>query len=246
MTPTTTDTRTQTAAQPDRWLREQYAAEHFERGAIVIENTFMQTDAGGRTPLVAYVHEGLVRGVWHRDKIAPTSRATALVAGDGCWIGVDAFKHGENLFRYQALAPTVATILPMSSLKIEAPRAVVVHAMENLARDWCTAVSLLSLGNQTLTCRAMVLLHHMSRVHPRPEIEVRQQDLADMLGVARQSLQPVLKRLASGGLIDLGYGEIVVADSGRLFDELRRGRRPVPPTTAAARDAGATAPPARG
>lgn len=206
----------------------------------------MQTGADGRRPLVAYVHEGLVRGVWHRDKIAPSSRATALVAGDGCWIGIDAFKYGENLFRYQALAPTIATVVPMSCLREDAPRAVLVHAIENVARDWCTAVSLLSLGNQSLTRRALLLLHHMSRIHPRPEIEVRQQDLADVLGVARQSLQPVLKQLAAVGLIDLGYGEIVVADAERLFAELRRDRRSAAPRACASPASAPPAPPVSG
>lgn len=211
-------------AVPGDWLSGAHPAEEFPRGAVLIENTFLQTGASGAAPVVAYIHEGLVRGVWHRDKIAPASRATALVAGDGCWIGVDAFKFGENTFRYVALAPTTASLLPLAKLRDEAPRAVVVHAMANVSRDWCTAVALLSLGNQGLARRALVLLHHLSRVHPRPEIEVRHQDLSDMLGVSRQTLQPVLKDLETRGLIDFGYGEIVVADSERLFAALRRVR----------------------
>ncbi len=96
---------------PAAWLRSRHPPELFERGRVLIENTFLQTGADRSGAKVAYLHEGLVRGVWHRDKIAPSSRATALVAGDGCWIGVDACKFGENMFRYQALAPTTASLV---------------------------------------------------------------------------------------------------------------------------------------
>ena len=207
----------------------------FERGETLIENTLLQTtDFGphaegavepaepGAEACVGFVVEGLVRGVWNRNTIAPTNRATAIVAGDGRWVGADAFKFGKNLFRYAALTPTTASIIPLGFVTEEAPRAVLLDALRSVSLDWCTTASVLSLGADTLTRRTLLLLYDMSRLHPRPELEVRQKDIANMLGVARQTLQPILKMLESRGLISLGYGEIVVGDPVALVRRLRR------------------------
>jgi hypothetical protein len=198
-----------------------YPAERFERGDVLIENTFMQTNADRDHPMLAYVHEGLVRGAWNRSKIAPRNRATAVIAGDHRWIGADAFKYSENLFRYIALTPTIASMVPLEFLTHSAPRQVLIDALKSISLDWCTTASVVSLSAESLERRTMLLLYDMSRVHPRPELEVRQRDIADLLGVARQTMQPVLKRLEKTGLITLGYSEIVVTDAPRLFRELR-------------------------
>lgn len=50
-----------------------------------------------------------------------------------------------------------------------------------------------------------------------------QDQLADMLGVARTSIQRVLKQLEADGLITVGYRRISVTDAGRL-EELLLGR----------------------
>lgn len=199
----------------------QFPPERFERGDVLIENTFMQTNADREHPMLAYVHEGLVRGAWNRSKIAPRNRATAVIAGDHRWIGADAFKYGENLFRYIALTPTLASMVPLEFLMHSAPRKVLIDALKSISLDWCTTASVVSLSAESLDRRTMLLLYDMSRVHPRPELEVRQRDIADLLGVARQTMQPVLKRLEKAGLITLGYSEIVVSDAPRLFRELR-------------------------
>lgn len=191
----------------------------FDRGETIIVNTRHQEPAGEGH--LAYVLEGLVRGAWHGPFIAPDHRATTLVAGDRRWVGADAFKYGTNLYRYDALTPTSAAVVPLSYLKTEAPRGILLDALHCVAVDWCTAASVLGLGSHTLRRRTLLLLYNLARLHPRPEIEVRQQDVAELLGVARQSLQPVLKRLDRDGLVTVGYGEIVVGDSEALLAALR-------------------------
>jgi CRP-like cAMP-binding protein len=216
-------------------LLERHPPQVFERGETLIETTLLETtdfaphsDPGaapsvpGAHPLVGYVVEGLVRGMWNRNTIAPSNRATATVAGDGRWIGADAFKFGKNLFRYAALTPTSASIFPLSYMEEEAPRAVLHDALRSVSLDWCTTASVLSLGADTLARRTLLLLYDMSRLHPRPELEVRQKDIADMLGVARQTLQPILKGIETRGLIHLGYGEILIDDPADLVRRLRR------------------------
>ncbi len=211
----------------------------FERGATLIENSLLETtdfapaDASRPGPApprcpsyVGYIVEGLVRGVWDRSTLAPRNRATAIVAGDGRWFGVEAFKFGKNLFRYAALSPTTASIVPLSYVEHEAPRAVLLDSLRSASLDWCTAASVLSLGADTLARRALLLLYDMSRLRPRPELEVRQKDIADMLGVSRQTLQPVLKGFEKRGLISLGYGEILIDDPTSLVRRLRRKAEP--------------------
>ncbi len=200
-------------------LLVRFPPQRFDRGATIIVNTRHQEPAGEGS--LAYVLEGLVRGAWHGPFIAPEHRATTIVAGDGRWVGADAFKYGANLYRYDALTPTTAAVVPLAYLETEAPRAILLDALRCVSIDWCTAASVLGLGSHTLRRRTLLLLYNLARLHPRPEIEVRQQDVAELLGVARQSLQPVLKRLEREGLVKIGYGEIVVGDSEALLANLR-------------------------
>jgi len=191
----------------------------FERGEVLIDNT--RHLAPPQPGSVAYVAEGLVRGAWNGPYIAPDNHATTVVAGDGRWVGLDAFKYGANLFRYEAMTPTRATVLPLADFQVLAARETVLDALRSVSLDWCAAASSLSLGSDALERRTLLLLYNLFRLHPRPEIEVRQKDLAELLGVARQSMQPVLKRLERSGLISLGYGEIVVGEASALLDALR-------------------------
>lgn len=209
----------------------------FDRGDTLIHNTYHRAAPRPDTSpaSVAYVVEGLVRGAWNGPFIAPETRATTLVAGDGRWVGLDAIKYGANLFRYDALTPTSACVVPLSYLLNDAPRALLVDALRCVTLDWCSAASVLSLGNEPLERRTMLLLYNLFRLHPRPELEVRQQDVAELLGVRRQTLQPVLGELQAAGLVTLGYGEICVGNADALLAELRatperagrpRSRRP--------------------
>src|SRR5690349_14353007 len=169
----------------------------FERGELLIESVLVQTSDLTKTAspsitppdlqqaaVVGYVVEGLVRGMWNRSRTGSSARSTAIVSGDGRWVGADAFKFGKNLFEYTAMAPTTAIVVPLAYMLEEAPRPLLVDALRSVSLDWCTAASVMSLGADTLARRALLLLYDMSRLHPRPELEVRQKDVADMLGVA--------------------------------------------------------------
>jgi len=235
-------------------LFARFPPEMFERGAPLIENALLETTdfapaSPGKAPagppapsFVGYVIEGLVRGVWNRNALAPRNRATAIVAGDGRWIGAEAFKFGKNLFRYAALTPTTASIIPLAYMEKDAPPEVLRDALKSVSLDWCTAASVLSLGADTLERRALLLLYDMSRLHPRPELEVRQKDIADMLGVTRQTLQPVLKKFGKRGLIVLGYSEILIEDPNGLVRRLRR-KEEGPPGTGARPTSSPSSPP---
>jgi hypothetical protein len=229
-----------------RVVLERFPPRVFQRGEVLVHNTRHQEPPRAEGSL-AYVIEGLVRGAWNAPFIAPANRATTLIAGDGRWVGADAFKYGANLFRYDALTLTTASVVPLAWLLDEAPRGVLVDALRCVSLDWCTAASVLSFESDTLERRTLLLLYNLFRLHPRPEIEVRQQDVAELLGVARQTLQPVLKRLVIAGFVDVGYGQIIVGDAEALLTELRSpsGRLDPPPPRRAPSPAGKRARPGR-
>lgn len=199
-----------------------FAVTSFAAGEVVIANTYLQPGVTDRTARVAYVRHGLVCGAWHRPAIMPSHSAATVVTGDGSWVGMDAFKYRENLFQYSALAPTTAHVLPLSEFVQRAPRSVVLHALEITSLAWCTAASVVSMRGQPLERRAMLLLYNLRRMHPRPDLEVTQKVVAQLLGVSRQALNPVLKSLEARGLVRLGYGKILVQEHSRIIGELRR------------------------
>jgi CRP-like cAMP-binding protein len=193
----------------------------FAIGETILDNTYLQPDRG-QPAEIAYVREGLALGAWHRPAIDRDQDSAVLVVGDGNWIGLDAFKYGENLFRYSALAPTTAWVFPLSTLVEAAPREVVLDALRSVSLAWCTAVSVVSLKGQGIERRAMLLLYNLARIHPRPDLRITQQVVAELLGVSRQSVSPVLKRLEEKGLVRLGYGKVAVQDPKQIIEELRR------------------------
>jgi hypothetical protein len=194
----------------------------FQPGQVLVFNTYGQTDVQDRVARVAYIRQGLVRGAWHRALLAPLHDTTTIVAGDRRWVGLDAFKYGENLFRYTALARTTAHVVPFQDLVERAPREVLLDALEGMSLAWCTASSVLSLSGLALDRRVMLLLYNVSRIHPRRKLELPQKVVADLVGVSRQALNPVLKRLERRGFVSLGYGALTIQQPSRLIDELRR------------------------
>jgi CRP-like cAMP-binding protein len=80
------------------------------------------------------------------------------------------------------------------------------------------------LGLPARLARWLIMLAAQQGVaHPRGiEIRVSQQDLAQFLGVSRQSVNEVLQSWRGEGLVDLGRGRIVVLDDVRLRGEADR------------------------
>ncbi|WP_296554692.1 Crp/Fnr family transcriptional regulator [Pigmentiphaga sp.] len=68
----------------------------------------------------------------------------------------------------------------------------------------------------TLPMRLMRVLLGQLQDHPDGRILVTQADLADVLGVTRQSLNQELRKLEREGLIQLGRGHITVLDRSAL------------------------------
>jgi CRP/FNR family cyclic AMP-dependent transcriptional regulator len=68
----------------------------------------------------------------------------------------------------------------------------------------------------------------LSLVRRSPEVAypmtlpLRQEDLANIVGVSRQTVAPLLKTFQASGIIELGYGSITVLDEVALTAQARR------------------------
>lgn len=63
---------------------------------------------------------------------------------------------------------------------------------------------------------ARLLLASPSKGLHKREVECRQEDLAETIGVSRVAIGKALKKLASRGLIDIGYGKIIIEDRAKM------------------------------
>jgi CRP-like cAMP-binding protein len=63
---------------------------------------------------------------------------------------------------------------------------------------------------------AMMIEGYGDHTHPRRTVELRQDQLAQMLSVSRQTANQVLKDLEASGLIKVAYGEIEIIDTAGL------------------------------
>jgi CRP-like cAMP-binding protein len=63
---------------------------------------------------------------------------------------------------------------------------------------------------------AMMIEGYGDHTHPRRTVELRQDQLAQMLSVSRQTANQVLKELEASGLIKVAYGEIEIIDTAGL------------------------------
>jgi len=63
---------------------------------------------------------------------------------------------------------------------------------------------------------AMMIEGYGDHTHPRRTVELRQEQLAMMLNVSRQTTNQLLKELEALGLVKLAYGEVEIVDADAL------------------------------
>lgn len=69
---------------------------------------------------------------------------------------------------------------------------------------------------QPISVRLATTLAGAARASGGAELDVRQEDLARMIGVSRQTVNKQLKILERAGAVALAYGRIVILDTARL------------------------------
>jgi CRP-like cAMP-binding protein len=75
-----------------------------------------------------------------------------------------------------------------------------------------------------LACALSNLARRTSRGPKGATIPLRQEDLANLVGVSRQTLSPLLRNLQIRGIIRLGYGYVEVLDRPALEHEAGQPR----------------------
>lgn len=63
---------------------------------------------------------------------------------------------------------------------------------------------------------AMMIEGYGDHTHPRRTVELRQEQLAMMLNVSRQTANQLLRELEALGLVKLAYGEVEIVDAAGL------------------------------
>jgi len=67
---------------------------------------------------------------------------------------------------------------------------------------------------------ARLLLASPGKGPDQSEVDCRQEDLANTLGVSRVAIGKALKKLASEGLVEIGYGKITLLDRARMSQRI--------------------------
>lgn len=153
------------------------------------------------------------------------------VGGPGFWIGeAAALLRCENIVSVVAQTPVVALELPMAAFdqivaeQPDAFRHFARLAIERYAIAMRQLTEILGLDKEALL-RArladLIDMRHQDDPAGGYDIAIPQGELAALMGVARQTLNDLLKRLEKDGLIEVGYRKIRILDLARL-----RGERP--------------------
>lgn len=67
--------------------------------------------------------------------------------------------------------------------------------------------------------RILMLAHNLAHLSPpQRTINIQQEQLSQMLGLSRQTVNPILRQLATDKVIEVSYGRITIQDLDRLKD----------------------------
>jgi len=144
----------------------------------------------------------------------------ALMMGPGAWFGgLSAVDGGPRTHEAVAVGP--ARVLHVSQRDLDQATQEDPLLYRDLARliaayhRAATAVLAQTL-TQPLLVRLARSLAAAARARPDGAVHLRQEDVAAMHGVSRQTINKALKRLQAAGLVAVAYGRVAVLDAGRL------------------------------
>lgn len=144
----------------------------------------------------------------------------ALMMGPGAWFGGLAAVDGGPR-THEAVAVGPARVLHVTQPELDRATAEDPLIWRDLAlliaayHRAANAVLAQSL-TQPLKVRLARSLAAAVRARPGDAVRLRQEELAAMHGVSRQSVNKALKGLAAAGLVAVAYGRVTVLDAGRL------------------------------
>lgn len=158
---------------------------------------------------------------------AAGQESLALMMGPGAWFGgLSAVDGGPRTHEAVAVGP--ARVLHVAQRDLDAALAEDPLIWRDLAlliaayHRAANAVLAQSL-TQPLQVRLARSLAAAARARPGDVVPLRQDELAAMHGVSRQTINKALKRLEAAGMIAVAYGRVAVLDAPRLRSLGREG-----------------------
>lgn len=142
----------------------------------------------------------------------------ALILRPGTWFGeVSTLDGGPRPHDATAFGPARVLTIPMAAFHRIAGEVPALY--HDLGRLVCQHQRVaLDFIAQTLALPLAARLARLlaDRAHPQDGLRIRQEDVAAMLNVSRQTLNRHLARLAAAGVVRRSYGRIEVLDRTRL------------------------------
>lgn len=160
--------------------------------------------------------------------------ALLLIGSPGVWFGETAMIDGRPRSS-EAITVGAATVLQLNPAAFNRLATANIAHYAAFARLVCDRYRdamehIVSLSNLPLAVRIAQRLLGLARGHGKPTeggvrigLHLSQEQLAETVGVSRQSLNRVLKDLEARGLIAVGYGAVTLRDPAAL-ERLARSR----------------------
>lgn len=195
---------------------------------MVVDSTVMKTARKGR---IIYMPEEtgevlflLKKGTVHLYRLSSEGRKLIIeTAGPMTFFGEMSFV-GQKMYDLFAEAAEDCLVCVMSRADVErlilSKPQVALRMMEEIGRRMHDAQE--RLGDSAfkgIPARIASLLLKLSQDGARPVTGTRHQDLADMLGVYRETVSSTLGQLRDEGIIDLSRKEITILDAERLREK---------------------------
>ncbi len=207
--------------QADRWFAA-IAPERQQR--LILRARVRRLADGGRLCAIGDPPDGLYAVLDGDVRLVAATAAghesLALMMGPGAWFGgLSAVDGGPRTHEAVAVGP--ARVLHLTQPDLDRATAEDPLIWRDLAlliaayHRAANAVLAQSL-TQPLKVRLARSLAAAARARPDAAIRLRQEDLAAMHGVSRQTINKALKGLEGAGLVSVAYGQVAVLDAPRL------------------------------
>ena len=136
--------------------------------------------------------------------------STLSFKGEWDWVGLDCFEDGENINQYISVTDSQVWMMPLEWIINSAPKVVTLSIISQLHETNAYLHASHILQSRSLKCQVLWSLWEFRRHYSLPEVPISQQDLADISGIHRSKINPILKQLEKDGLVESGYKYIIL------------------------------------
>jgi CRP-like cAMP-binding protein len=181
-------------------------------------------DKGDRPEGLYAVIEGCIRAT---SSTADGREALLAMLEPGCWFGESSLlEDGPRAYRADAQGDCALLVIPRAQLLalLDARPELYRHFVPMLCQRIRMSTQIMEsnalLSLEGKVARRLILLYQNalqgSSEKPRHTLPISQEDLSQMIGTSRQSINKVLKEWEMGGLVERHYGSITLLDPDAL------------------------------